>query len=79
MPRIPIQSTCIKSLGYDIFRKRMEIEFQDGSLYEYFNIALMDFTGFTTVAVVAVAGLSSAGRYFNKYIRPRFLNYNRLR
>ena len=38
MKRIPVNSSNIKSVGYDPARKILEIEFRSGSVYRYWNL-----------------------------------------
>lgn len=38
MERIPVQSSNISSIGYNVDSKTLEIEFNDGSIYQYFDV-----------------------------------------
>lgn len=38
MIRHPVSSTNLASIGYDEKSETLEVEFQDGSVYQYFNV-----------------------------------------
>jgi hypothetical protein len=38
MRRKPVKSSVVRSVGYDAESKTMELEFSDGSLYEYYSV-----------------------------------------
>ncbi len=38
MERFPVQSSNIKSIGYDSDRQTLELEFANGGVYQYFNV-----------------------------------------
>jgi hypothetical protein len=38
MQRFPVQSTNLKTVGYDPKTTTLEIEFQDGNVYQYFDV-----------------------------------------
>ncbi len=38
MNRDPVQSSNLKSVGYDSDTKILEIEFHDGGIYQYFDV-----------------------------------------
>lgn len=38
MDRTPIYSSSLASIGYDARQKLLEIEFSDGSIYEYAHV-----------------------------------------
>jgi len=40
MERNPVESSNLKSIGYDPDEEILEIEFKGGSLYQYFKIPL---------------------------------------
>ena len=64
MQRISTESTALIAIGYEDITQRLQIEFQDGRIYEYSDVP----------AVVHRALLSSAskGRFFNNRIRGHF-------
>lgn len=64
MRRKPVQSSSMRSVGYDPQLAVLEIEFDDGAIYQY-----------RTVAVDMHAALMSAeskGRFFQRYIRDQY-------
>ncbi len=38
MERQPVSSTSIQTVGYDPEKKTLEIEFQSGEIYDYFDV-----------------------------------------
>ena len=38
MDRIPVDSSNIESIGYDIETMTLEVEFTNGNIYQYFDI-----------------------------------------
>jgi len=61
MNRVPVSSTNLLSVGYDADSNVLEIEFQNGSIYQYFNVPAKIYSGLTSAA--------SPGRYFDAYIK----------
>lgn len=45
MDMIPVDSSHIKAIGYDLDQARLEIEFKSGCAYEYFNVPQYIFDG----------------------------------
>jgi hypothetical protein len=60
----PVVSSSIRAVAYDESALLMQIEFQDGEVYEYANIQP------STVEQLLKAG--SIGQYFNAHIRGVF-------
>ncbi len=61
MNRVPVSSSNLASVGYDAESKTLEIEFQSGSIYQYFAVPEKIFSGLMSAA--------SRGRYFDAYIK----------
>lgn len=61
MDRINVKSSNIQSIGYDPESKLLEIEFRNGSIYQYNNVPLNEHK--------SLMSASSHGSYFNKNIR----------
>ena len=61
MNRIPVSSSNLVSIGYDAESKTLEIEFQNGSIFQYFNVPERIYSGLMSAA--------SHGRYLNAYIK----------
>lgn len=38
MQRNPVESSLLRSIGYDAFRKMLEVEFLRGPVYRYFGV-----------------------------------------
>ena len=70
MNRTPVDSSNLKSVGYDSQRKVLEIEFHSGGIYQYFGVPLAVYNGLMQA--------SSHGEYHAEYIKESF-NYTRLR
>jgi molecular chaperone DnaJ len=62
--RRPVSSSNLRSVGYDQRGMVLEIEFLNGSVYQYFAVPL--------TAYESLMSSPSKGRFFNQYIQPRF-------
>ena len=64
MNRDPVASTNILSMGYDEASETLEVEFVNGTIYQYYNIgsALFD----------QLRAASSKGQFLNVYIRNAY-------
>ena len=56
-----IESSMIRSVGYDEASKTLEVEFTSGGIYEYYNVSPQAYKG--------LLAASSHGRYFLANIR----------
>ena len=65
MERKAVQSSNLKSVGYDITTKILEVEFLDGSIYQYSRVPLNIYEGLINAV--------SKGKYFWKNIRDNCL------
>ena len=61
MDRIPVESSNLSALGYNISTSTLEIEFNDGSVYQYSDVPL------NVYEELMAAG--SHGKYFHANIR----------
>ena len=61
MNRDPVASSNIASIGYDLDSETLEIEFTNGSIYQYFNVP----SGLNDQLMAA----PSKGQFLNVYIR----------
>lgn len=61
MIRNPIPSSTIASIGYDSDSETLEIEFTNGSIYQYFNVP----TGLNDQLMAA----PSKGQFLHVYIK----------
>ena len=64
MKRQGVSSSNICSIGYDPLSKTLEIEFNSGGIYQYFNVPQAEYT--------ALMSASSHGSYFHAYIKEQY-------
>mgnify|MGYP001236570536 CR=1 FL=1 len=64
-PRTPFDSSSIKAAGYSADASTLEIEFQNGATYKYFEVPPAVFQAFLAA--------ESKGRYFNTVVRGAFI------
>jgi len=62
--RVPVQSTNIKEVGHDPKSLTLEIEFQDGNLYQYFDVPQAVRAEFMQAA--------SLGKFFSMQIKGQY-------
>ena len=61
MNRTPVSSSHLSSIGYNENSGLLEIEFKDGSIYQYSNVP--------TNIYEELMAASSHGKYFHRHIR----------
>jgi hypothetical protein len=71
MDRLPITSSNIISVGYDTKSRIPEIEFDDGSVYQYSNVPENIYGGLMSAR--------SHGRYFDAYIKKGDFKYQQIK
>lgn len=64
MKRTPVRSSNISSVGFDPDSLILQIEFNNGSIYDYFRVPTQHFEGLLSA--------SSAGRYFHLHVKGRY-------
>jgi len=64
MQRIPVKSSNLHSIGYDEGSQILEIEFLNGSVYEYSEIPKELHEG--------LMAAPSHGKYYNQHIKGEF-------
>lgn len=69
MKRRPVESTSLRTAGYDAARRILDVEFHTGRLYRYFAVPQEVYTGLLQAP--------SKGRYYNAVIRDHY-EYERL-
>lgn len=69
MRREPVDSTSLRSVGYDDTSRVLEVEFVNGSVYLYFGVPREAYDELLTA--------DSLGRHFNHHIRDTYA-YRRL-
>ena len=62
--REPVQSTNIRSVGYDPQEMILEVEFYSGSVYQYLNVSHAVYQEFMAS--------NSKGKYLNSSIKPHY-------
>ena len=58
LDRISVQSSNIRSVGYEVTSETLEVEFTSGSVYQYFDVPKSEYQG--------LMNAPSKGRYMNK-------------
>jgi hypothetical protein len=69
MDRESVSSSLLRSVGYDPDQQLLEVELQDGKIYQYTDIPEQTYRGLMEA--------DSLGRYFNYNIRGH--HYDRVR
>jgi hypothetical protein len=64
MRRDPVASSNIISIGYDAESETLEVEFQNGVIYQYYNVPQSIYDAFI--------GAPSKGQFLAYQIRDRF-------
>lgn len=64
MNRISVSSSNISSIGYDLATQVLEVEFHDGSIYQYDGVPESVHDGFMDA--------SSHGQYLSQNIKGRY-------
>ncbi len=70
MKRTSVSSSNIASIGYDAARRVLEIEFLNGSVYQYSSVPESLYNG--------LMNASSHGSYFDSYIKKGGFPYKRI-
>lgn len=61
MNRQPVTSSNLRSIGYEISTKTLEIEFHSGGIYQYYDVPPEIHQG--------IMSASSHGKYFHQHIK----------
>lgn len=64
MSRHPVDSSLIRSVGYDAASSILEVELLGGSIYDYFDVPYSAFSEFLAA--------DSKGEYFNEFIKDLY-------
>ncbi|AEJ06208.1 Uncharacterised protein [Streptococcus pneumoniae] len=70
MKRVALQSSSLRSLGYDPEQQILEVEFSSGALYRYEAVP--------PEVVQALLEADSLGRHFNQVFKPQHYRYRRI-
>ena len=71
MNRTPVSSSNIASIGYDSGTQTLEVEFHNGSVYQYRNVPSGIYQGLMSAP--------SHGEYFDAYVKKGGYSYTRIR
>ena len=69
MDRVPVESSNLASVGFDPKKSVLEIQFNSGSIYQYFGVPQAVHTG--------LMAADSHGQFFHKFIRNIY-QYSRI-
>ena len=64
MPRTPVDSSNLRSVGYDPYSSILQIEFHHGGIYDYYRVPGAEYEG--------LMAATSKGRYHHRRIRTRY-------
>ena len=70
MERLPVTSTDINSVGYDIDSQVLEVEFHKGGTYQYFGVPQNIYDD--------LMASDSKGKYFNLNIKKAGFAYSKI-
>lgn len=70
MTREYVSSSNIASVGYDAMSEILEVEFNNGTVYQYCNVPERLYNGLMEA--------DSKGRYFDAYIKKGGFRYSRV-
>lgn len=64
MDRVTVQSSNVAAVGYDEDEKVLEVEFNNGSVYQYSDVPMNIYDGLISAG--------SVGKYFNANVKNTF-------
>lgn len=64
MNRVPVVSTNVVAVGYDLKSRTLEVEFKAGTVYQYFDVPEAEYR--------CLLGADSVGRYLNQNIKGSY-------
>lgn len=70
MERTPVQSSSVSSVGYDRDSSTLEIEFLNGSIYQYFGVPESIFDG--------LMNAPSKGKFLDQFVKKAGYSYARI-
>jgi hypothetical protein len=70
MERTPVQSSSVSSVGYDRDSSTLEIEFLNGSIYQYFGVPESIFNG--------LMNAPSKGTFLDMFVKKAGYSYVRI-
>ena len=66
MDRIPVESSNLRSIGYDAASQTFEVEFKSHAIYQYYNVPEQIW--------MELEAAPSKGKYYSSQIKDRFLS-----
>ena len=70
MERTPVQSSSVSSVGYDQDSSTLEVEFLNGSVYQYFGVPESIFDG--------LMNAPSKGTFLDQFVKKAGYSYARI-
>jgi len=70
MDRVPVQSSNLASVGYDISTSVLEIEFRNGNVYQYYGVPAQVYE--------ELMNAGSKGSYFHRNIRNGGYSFSKI-
>ena len=70
MERTPVQSSSVSSVGYDRDSSTLEVEFLNGSVYQYFGVPESIFDG--------LMNAPSKGTFLDQFVKKAGYSYARI-
>ena len=71
MQRIPVSSSNIRSVGYESVSQTLEVEFNNGGVYQYYGVSESRYSGLMSAG--------SKGSYFDSYIKKAGYRCSKIR
>lgn len=71
MERVSVSSSNLKSVGYDSGNDILEVEFLNGTIYQYKSVPSKIYDG--------LLNASSKGQYLNQYVKDGGYSYSRIK
>jgi hypothetical protein len=69
MDRVSVNSTMLRSVGYDATTRTLQVEFNSGVIYQYYDVPAEVYE--------RLIAADSHGRYFNAHVRDQY-RYDRM-
>lgn len=70
MKRVSVQSSNICSIGYDENQSILQVEFNNGSIYNYYNVPRVIYS--------ELINAESHGRYLDKHVKKASFRYEKI-
>jgi hypothetical protein len=70
MERIPVQSSDLASVGYDLESATLEVEFLKGAVYQYYGVPESVYNG--------LMNAPSKGRFLDQFVKKAGYSYSRI-